>query len=536
MAFLMYTKSNSSVKRILLEARRINLRLGHLFSDDCAMSSCEKKGLVLGVYDGDCDQPVFTKAAQKFNDHIGGKLYDLVKASGPDLINEGNAKIFTNLCNDFWVVSIAGLGKMKRGYDEIEAIDEGLEAVRVASAIGSLKAKRNGATRIFVEGMGYPEQAAEGATLALWRYQENKSREHWKPIPTVEMYDECDTDCFQRGLFKAESQNFARRLCDTPANQMTPLHFAQETVNELCPCGIKVLVHDKHWIENARMNAFLTVARGSCEPPVFLEISYCGGPTDQKPILLVGKGVTFDSGGLCLKSCDYLERFRADMTGAAAIVATIRAAAALSLPINLEACIPLCENMPSGMAMKCGDVVTALNGKTIMISNTAHEGRVILADALCYGQQIHNPRLVIDVASLTTGIRASLGSAACGVFCNSQTMWSQVRKAGVITGDRVWRMPLWKFFTKRVTRYKTHDVNNMGTGHGAPCLAAAFLQEFIECVDWIHFDTGGVGFKSEHKFYPYLYKGRMTGRPTRTLIQLLYQLACPSEGQRDFKS
>lgn len=129
---------------------------------------------------------------------------------------------------------------------------------------------------------------------------------------------------------------------------MTPLHFAQEAVNELCPCNVKVEVHDKDWIELKKMNAFLAVARGSCEPPVLLEITYCGGPQDQKPILFVGKGITFDSGGLCLKKCKKMRKFRADMTGAASIIATIRAAAALSLPLNINAIIPLCENMPSG--------------------------------------------------------------------------------------------------------------------------------------------------------------------------------------------
>lgn len=137
-----------------------------------------------------------------------------------------------------------------------------------------------------------------------------------------------------------------------------------------------------------------------------------------------------------------------------------------------------------------------------------------------------------DVATLTPGIRAGLGSAASGVFCNSQTLWSQVRKAGVITGDRVWRMPLWKFFTKKVTSYKSHDVNNKGHGHGDPCKAAAFLNEFIKCVDWIHFDITGVGMRCEDKIYPYLTKSRMTGRPTRTMIQLLYQLSCPKEGKK----
>lgn len=175
-----------------------------------------------------------------------------------------------------------------------------------------------------------------------------RSRQNWRPIPTLELFDDSDAESFQRGLFKAESQNLARRLSDTPANQMTPLHFAQETVNELCPCGIKVMVHDKDWVENKKMNAFLTVARGSCEPPVVVEISYCGAHQDQKPILMVGKGITFDSGGLCLKRCDGMDRYRADMVGAAAIIAAIRAASALSLPVNIEAIIPLCENMPSG--------------------------------------------------------------------------------------------------------------------------------------------------------------------------------------------
>lgn len=343
-----------------------------------------------------------------------------------------------------------GLGREKLGYNEMEAIDEGMEAVRAAAGMGAQLLKSQGVNRILIEGLGYPEQAAEGSALALWRYQENKSRENWKVIPTLELFDDPDGDSFQRGLFKAESQNLARRLSDTPANQMTPLHFAQETVNELCPCGLKVEVHDRDWIESKKMNAFLHVARGSCEPPVFLEISYCGGPSDQKPVLLVGKGTTFDSGGLCLKRCHKMDIERANMCGAAAIVAAVRAAAALSLPINLNVVIPLCENMPSGMAMKCGDVVMGMNGKSIMITTTANEGHLILADALVYGQGQYKPRLIIDLGSLTPGIRSALGSAASGVFCNSQTMWSQVRKAGVITGDRVWRMPLWKYFTRKV--------------------------------------------------------------------------------------
>ncbi|VEN59118.1 unnamed protein product [Callosobruchus maculatus] len=308
-----------------------------LCSEDCGE---EKKGLILGLYEGENDEPVFTKAAAKFNDHTSGKLYDLVKRAGPD-IKRGGARIFNNIDKEFWSIAVVGLGKEKMGYNELEAIDEGMEAVREAAGMGAQVLKREGVTRILVEGLGHPEQAAEGSALALWRYQENRSRQHWRIIPTLELFDDCDAEGFQRGLFKAESQNLARRLSDTPANQMTPLHFAQETVNELCPCGIKVMVHDKDWIEQKKLQAFLMVARGSCEPPVIVEISYCGAPQDQKPVLMVGKGITFDAGGLCLKRCEGMDRFRADMSGAAAIIAAIRAASALSLPINIEAIIPL---------------------------------------------------------------------------------------------------------------------------------------------------------------------------------------------------
>lgn len=164
-------------------------------------------------------------------------------------IRKGRAKVFNNVDHEFWSVAVAGLGREKLGYNEMEAIDEGLEAVRVASGIGSQMLQQQGVDRVLVEGMGHPEQAAEGCALALWRYQKNKSREKRKTIPTIELFDDGDSESFQRGLFKAESQNLARRLSDTPANLMTPLHFAQETVNELCPCGIKVEVHDRYNFE-----------------------------------------------------------------------------------------------------------------------------------------------------------------------------------------------------------------------------------------------------------------------------------------------
>lgn len=487
-----------------------------------------KKGLVLGCYTGEKGIPLLTKAAAKYNEHSGGKLLELAKEAGPE-IKRASGRVFNNIDPDYWSVCLVGLGPKELGYNPVEMIDEDREAVRCAAAIGALKLQKNGCHCVCVEGMGYPEQAAEGAAMAVWRYQENKNKKHHRIVPQLELFEDPDQDAWQRGLFKAESQNFVRMLSDAPPNLMTPLHLAQAAVNELCPCGIKVDVRDKDWIESKRMDCFLTVARGSCAPPLFLEMAYCGGPSEQKPIMLVGKGVTFDSGGLCLRECkDMLER-RADMAGAAVIMAVIRAASALSLPINIIGLAPLCENMPSGMAMKVGDVVMGLNGKSVRIEDTDNDGRLLLADALVYGQSTYKPRLVIDVATETSGIKAALGSSAAGVFSNSHSMWKQIRKAGIVSGDRVWRMPLWKFFTNNVTQNRTVDVANKGVGKGSACLAAAFLKEFITCVDWMHVDIEGVGMKCYDKAYPYYRKGRMTGRPTRTLIQLLYQLACPEK-------
>lgn len=324
--------------------------------------------------------------------------------------------------------------------------------------------------------MEYPEQAAEGSSLAIYRYQDNKRKQDRQPVPKLEIFDSPDIDSWTRGLFKAEAQNLARRLSDTPANQMTPTAFAQAAVDALCPCGVTVEIRTMDWLEQNHLNSFLIIARGSCEPPVFLEITYCGTNPEDKPILLVGKGMTFNSGGLCLRKKYGMGEYRGAMAGAAVVVAAIRAAAALSLPINISAVIPLCENMPSGMAVKPGDVVTCLNGKTIAVEDTDKAGVVMMADALIYGQNTYKPRLVVDVATLGMGIKRGLGGGATGVFSSSHYIWKQFQKAGSLTGDRCWRMPLWEYYRKQITESLSYDISNLGRGNASSCLAAAVLH------------------------------------------------------------
>ncbi|PSN45648.1 Cytosol aminopeptidase, partial [Blattella germanica] len=433
------------------------------------------KGLVLGIYnEGSEDEHEFklTSAGNKFNDSVirhGGR------------IQKGEVQVFQNLESEFYSIAIAGLGPEDVGFNTLENLDECRENVRIAAGVGVRALRALGVGQISVEGFGQAEAAAEGATLAAWRFQQFRAREDQKVVPSLELYHDPDMDGWNRGLLKGEAQNLARTLSDTPANIMTPTLFAQAASDALCPCGVSIDLRDKGWIQTKGLTGILAVTKGSAEPPAFLEMSYCGGAMEAKTI-------TF--------KCKPMKESRADMAGAAAIVGAFKGAASLSLPVNINACIPLCENMTSGMAMRPGDVIITNNGKTVEVENTDYEGRLILMDGLTYAREQHNPRLLIDVATLTR----ALGGSSSGVYTNNHEVWREISKAGAITGDRVWRFPLWEHYTRK---------------------------EFVPCGDWMHIDIASCGMLSHAIDYPYLSVGRMTGRPTRTLIQFLYQIACP---------
>jgi len=317
------------------------------------------------------------------------------------------------------------------------------------------------------------------------------------------------------GYLLANGQNFTRRLMEMPANLMTPTVFSNIAVEELSKFGVEVHVHDKAWSEQMKMGSYLSVAKGSDEPPIFLEIRYNNAP-NTKPLALVGKGITFDSGGISLKPSLNMDKMRGDMGGAANVVGTILTLAALKARVNVVGLTPLCENLPSGKANKPGDVVTAMNGKTIQVDNTDAEGRLILADALCYAHQF-DPQVIMDLATLTGAINVALGSSATGVFSTTNKYWNLLQKCGIETGDRVWRMPLFQHFTKQTTDSQLADCINIGKipGAGGSCIAAAFLREFVTHENWLHLDIAGVMDNKDE--VPYLAKG-MSGRPMRTVV------------------
>ncbi|KAK2575899.1 hypothetical protein KPH14_007267 [Odynerus spinipes] len=445
--------------------------------------------------------------------------------AGPK-IPKGHARVFWGLDEtDYTGVAVVGLGKSNLGINVLEEIHEGKESVRAAAAAGCRALNALEIKDIKLEPLGDAEAAAEGAGLCTWYYQGLRSKQKRETLPQVSLYGEEGQEEWQRGIIKATAQNWARQLADTPANLMTPTIFAKEVSSTLAELGIDVKVHDKEWAEQKKMGSFLSVSRGSCEPPKFLEISYKGAD-NEPPIAFVGKGVTFDAGGISIKPSSDMDEMRADMSGAACVAASIKAAAELKLKVNIIGLVPLTENLPSGSATKPGDLVIAMNGKSIIVDNTDAEGRLILADALCYAHEF-KPKFILDIATLTGAMRITLAGAATGVFSNNAELFETLKKAGTDSGDRVWRFPLWQCYTDEVTKkVKAADVNNVAKCKGGgSCTAAAFLREFAgNDVPWMHLDIAGVMGPGNDEL-PYIPSG-MTGRPTRTLIQFLQLLSC----------
>ncbi|KAK3790496.1 hypothetical protein RRG08_060546 [Elysia crispata] len=492
------------------------------------------KGLVLGVYEPGSEEGQFllTPAAQKFNEQVSGKLEKVLKSAGKKL-KCGSSRVLYGIEHEdteITSVAVANLGKQDVDFDEEEQIYQGKENIRTAVASAVLLLRNSGETTVEVETCGDAQAAAEASLLSLHSFDELRAEKDRKPSVNVTLFAPETTqgshvaENWTRGEILAKGQNFARYLMESPANRMTPSIFSEkvsESLSQLPNCTVHI--RDQSWAHSMKMGSFLSVAKGSEEEPKFLEIDYKGGKADESPVIFVGKGVTFDSGGISIKPSANMDKMRADMGGAACVAGSLQAAASLGLPLNIKALIPLCENMPSGRANKPGDVVTAMNGKTIQIDNTDAEGRLILADALCYAETFQ-PRLILDIATLTGAVMVALGAGVTGTYTKSEPIWNTIHTAGMITGDRMWRMPLLKYYSKQVTKADLADVDNVGKkkGEAGSCTAAAFLQEFVNTKEWIHLDIAGVMMNTDD--VPYLGKG-MSGRPTRTLVQFLELLS-----------
>jgi len=311
----------------------------------------------------------------------------------------------------------------------------------------------------------------------------------------------------------ADGVELARTLGDLPGNICTPSYLASQARKLGKTCSyLKVSVMDEASMKKLGMGSLLSVSRGSREPAKLITLEYKGGKSGEKPVVLVGKGVTFDSGGISIKPGAAMDEMKYDMCGAASVLGTMKACVAMELPINVVGVIPTTENLPDGNASKPGDIVTSMSGQTIEILNTDAEGRLILCDALTYSAKF-KPDKVIDIATLTGACVIALGSHAAGLLSNDDDLADELLAAGETAGDRAWHMPLWEDYQPQL-KSNFADMANIGGREAGTITAACFLSRFTEKYRWAHLDIAGVAWKGGNA------KGA-TGRPVSLLTQFL---------------
>ncbi len=330
------------------------------------------------------------------------------------------------------------------------------------------------------------------------------------------LVDKADLKAARAGLAQGEALAagvaLAKELANRPGNHCTPTHLAEQAKQLARQHGMKVEVLDRRAVERLGMGSFLAVAQGSDEPLRFIVLRYDGAPKAQAPVVLVGKGITFDTGGISLKPGAEMDEMKYDMGGAASVLGAMRALGELKPKLNVVALIPACENMPSGRAVKPGDVVTSMSGQTIEILNTDAEGRLILCDALTYAERF-KPAVVVDVATLTGACVIALGGVRSGMYASDDDLANALTHAGESALDPCWRMPLDEEYDDAL---KTHyaDMANVGPRAGGSITAAKFLQRFARKYRWAHLDIAGTAWKGGAA------KGA-TGRPVGLLTHFL---------------
>jgi leucyl aminopeptidase len=365
----------------------------------------------------------------------------------------------------------------------------------------------------------------EGAFVGNFDPDYYKSDRKDQKIESVTVVARGDQGKLQRAIEEAriigESQNFTRDLVNEPSNRMTPNVMAERARKMAQEMGLKCEVFGADKIKEMKMGAFWSVAQGSDEPPALIVLKYEPAGAPEKPVIgLVGKGITFDTGGISIKPADGMEKMKYDMAGGATMIGAMRAIALLKPRVKVIGIICATENMPSGHAQKPGDVQIAMSGKSIEVINTDAEGRLVLADGLHYAKQLGCTHL-IDAATLTGAVVVALGYVNAGVFTNSDEMFQRLQRANVKAGEKMWRLPLDEEYKESI-RSNIADIMNTGGRYGGAITAAMFLKEFAEDTPWIHLDIAGTAWMEDNKAW--IAKGP-SGIALRSLIELVKDFA-----------
>jgi len=419
-------------------------------------------------------------------------------------------------------LAITGLGKRS---------DFTMNRLRQAAGKAASLLRTAGATDIAVSVDGIDQDLedigqaiAEGCILGLYRFLKYKTideNDRSRDIQTTTLLVDRGSSIgalqegVAAGMVIADSTVFVRDMVNSPPGDMTPTIIAAKAREVARQFGLKLQVLERNHMDKLGMGALLGVASGSAQPPKFIIIEYRRG--GKKPfIALVGKTITFDSGGISIKPAENMEKMKDDMSGGAAVLGAVRTAAALNLPLNIVGLLPATENMPGGNAYKPGDVLRTFSGKTIEIVNTDAEGRLILSDALAYACR-YEPRVIVDIATLTGACRVALGQEASGMLGNNEELKQKIRDAGEKTGERVWELPLWEGYYDSI-KSDIADMKNAGGRDGGAITAAALLSKFVQKYPWVHLDIAATAWTDKDR--PYTPKGA-TGMGMRLLTQFL---------------
>ncbi|MGQ9887679.1 MAG: leucyl aminopeptidase [Aggregatilineales bacterium] len=468
-------------------------------------------------------------AVRELDDALGGAIQDVIAAGDITGKAEQVVVLYPRGAVPARRVVMVGLGEKGKFT---------VECARRAAAQGLRKARelkaKTAATALPDSALSLPEAAealAEGALLGLYSYHGQKSKQSDVPMPEsllLVVASEEDVAAAESGIrtgvVLAEATCLARDLVNLPPNVCTPAHLGEVAKKIGEETGLKVEVLERRQIEALNMGALLGVAQGSETPPRFIILEHNALRADDLPtIVLVGKGITFDTGGYSIKSAENMVGMKSDMAGAAAVLGAMSAIGKLDVPLHVIGLAPAVENMISGRAYRPQDVLTASNGMTIEVISTDAEGRLVLADALAFASR-YKPAAVVDIATLTGACVVALGAAAAGLFCTDDQLRDKVLAAAEYTGERVWPLPLFAEYDKLIES-QTADIKNSGGRYAGAATAAAFLRHFVDCPAWAHLDIAGMvgieGMPAAGNDNPYIPAKGATGYGARLLTDLL---------------
>ncbi len=418
------------------------------------------------------------------------------------------------------VVVLVGIGSapaLNAWYDVADAV------VRHAARI---RARRAAVALIDANAPEIAHAVAEGVSLARYRFDRYRSSADARFPDALTLVFPAATDALRQAVARAEvyaqATAFARDLANTPAADLAPLDLAR-VARTLARRDLQVRVHERRALERLKMAALLGVGRGSVQPPCLIELTYRPRGRIRRHVALVGKGITFDSGGLSIKSAESMQAQKRDMAGGAVVLGVFSALPALRLPLEVRGYIPAAENMPSGSAMRPGDVLRACNGTTIEVLNTDAEGRLVLADALAYAAR-RRPDVMLDLATLTAAVRTALGVRCAGVLGTDRALIDAMLGAAARSNELLWELPLLAEY-RRDLNSTVADLKNIGDGPAGTITAALFLREFVGSVPWAHVDFSSTVMSDGYACHP---KGA-SGYAVRTVLRCLTQLVADAQ-------